>query len=190
MSFRPSARLALAASAGLSLSLLSALPANAHGSAGAHALGGALHPLLGLDHLLMLFTVGLAAQALGAQLLWAALAGGVTGSVFGISGAQLPMAELFAALAVSATALLLLRRSHTSLAAGGIVALAVAVHALLHGQEALASPAWWIAALASSSLVVGLGLLCGRRLAPLSQRRLAVGLGLSGLVLASLQALG
>jgi urease accessory protein len=100
------------------------------------------------------------------------------------------VAELLASLAVSATALLLLCRRRTPLAAGGIVALAVAVHALLHGQEAQASPAWWIAALASSSLVVGLGLLCGRRLAPLPQRRLALGLGLSGLVLASLQALG
>ena len=46
-------QLALAAAAGLGLSLLSALPAGAHGIAGSGLVAGASHPLLGLDHLLL-----------------------------------------------------------------------------------------------------------------------------------------
>ena len=51
--------LLLSSAAGLSLSLLSALPASAHGGADAGLIGGALHPLLGIDHLLLLVGVGL-----------------------------------------------------------------------------------------------------------------------------------
>ena len=54
-------QLAPAAAAGLALSLLSTLPAGAHGLAGAGLAAGASHPLLGLDHLLLLLGVGGAA---------------------------------------------------------------------------------------------------------------------------------
>ena len=54
----------LAAAAGLALSLLSALPAGAHGLASGGLVAGASHPLLGLDHLLLLVGVG-GATALG-----------------------------------------------------------------------------------------------------------------------------
>ena len=59
--------------AGLGLSLLSMLPAGAHGSAEHGVIHGALHPLLGLDHLLMLVAVGLCAAQAGRQVLGYAL---------------------------------------------------------------------------------------------------------------------
>lgn len=199
MTFRPSARLALAGSAGFVLSLLSALPAGAHGSAGDSALGAVLHPLLGLDHLLLLWSVGLTAQTIGPVIIWGALAGAVLGSGFGLAGGQLPLAELLAALAVSATGLLLLQarssrawppRSGARLAAAALVGGGIAVHGLLHAQEASATPAWWLGALASSALVVGVGLVSGRVLGPNRLKAVAVALGLTGLVLAALPAIG
>ena len=62
-----------AAAAGLALSLLSTLPAGAHGLASAGLAAGASHPLLGLDHLLLLLGVGGAAASF--------VAGGVLSSV-------------------------------------------------------------------------------------------------------------
>lgn len=199
MTFRPSAHLALAGCAGFALSLLSALPAGAHGSAGDAALGGVLHPVLGLDHLLLLWSVGLAAQAIGPVLLWGALAGALLGSGFGLAGGQLPLAELLAALAVSATGLLLLQarsprawppRSGARLAAAILVGSGVAVHGLLHAQDAIASPAWWLGAVTSSALVVGVGLVSGRVLGPNRLKAVAAALALTGLVLAAMPALG
>ena len=95
------------AAAGLSLSLLSVLPAGAHGSAEHGVIDGALHPLLGLDHLLMLVAIGLCAAQAGRQILGYALAGALIGSVFGSFGGQLPGAEVLAALALSAVAAVL-----------------------------------------------------------------------------------
>ncbi|MFO7628331.1 MAG: HupE/UreJ family protein [Prochlorococcaceae cyanobacterium] len=194
MTLRPSARLALAGSAGFALSLLSTLPAAAHGSGGDAALGGVLHPLLGLDHLLLLWSVGLAAQAIGPVLLWGALAGALLGSGFGLAGGQLPLAELLAALAVSATGLLLLQarspRAWPPIAAAALVGSGMAVHGLLHAQEANASTAWWLGALTSSALVVGVGLASGRVLGANRLKAVAAALGLTGLALAALPALG
>ena len=79
--------LALPALAGLTMASLSALPAGAHGGAATTAAAGALHPLLGLDHLLLLVGVGLSAARFGPQLLLLALAGGVLGSL--LAGRQL-----------------------------------------------------------------------------------------------------
>jgi len=144
--------------AGLGLSLLSMLPANAHGSADHGVMGGALHPLLGLDHLLMLVTVGLCVAQAGRPLLTTAVAGALLGSIVGSFGGQLPGAEVLAALAISAVAavLVLVLRGHCgrsilALAVGG----AVALHAMLHGLESSGSSFWWIGALLSSAAVVG-----------------------------------
>jgi len=80
-------------------------------SAGAGlATGFSPNPLLGLDHLLLLVGVGASASfiqlnavalCLGSRLRWA--------PCFGLSGGQLPLAELVAALAVSLPRLLILR---------------------------------------------------------------------------------
>jgi urease accessory protein len=68
---------------------------------------------------------------------------------------------------------------------GSIVAAAVAVHALLHGQEAgAATGAWWLGAALASSAVVGITYALLRQGDPRWSRLLAWGLSLAGLALA------
>lgn len=187
----PSIRsLALAGSAGLLLSLLSALPAGAHGLAGAGLMSGVLHPLTGADHLLLLVGVGALAARFDRRLLWPAVAGAVIGALFGASGGSIPAGELLAALSVSALGLLLLaaRRlgsgERPMLLSGAVVASAVSIHALLHGSEATGDPSWWIGAAVAAAAVVGASALVVSRCEPRVSRVLALMLGLSGLVLA------
>ena len=181
--------LALAGGAGFALSLLSGLPASAHGLAEGGWSSGFAHPLLGLDHLLLLVGVGAAASAIDASLLAFALAGAVFGSLLGLAGAALPWAEVLAALAVSAVGLLLVRtlrggaRPAAGLA-GAVIMAAVAIHALLHGQEAPGPLGWWLGAGVASAMVVGVSSLLTRRLDTRWTLGLAVLLCLAGGVLA------
>lgn len=182
--------LALAGSAGFALSLLSALPADAHGLAGSGVISGALHPLTGLDHLLLLVGVGAVAGQVDRRLLLPALLGAVVGAVFGAFGGGLPFAELLAALSVSALGGLLLlagpqRRTRLAEAlGGGIVAGAVAIHALLHGVEATGDPTWWIGASLVAVLVVGLTSVVVSRSGRAFSTGLAIALAVSGVLLA------
>lgn len=187
----PSIRsLALAGSAGFLLSLLSALPAGAHGLAGDGLMSGALHPLTGVDHLLLLVGVGALAARLDRRLLWPALAGAVVGAMFGAAGGGMPAGELLAALSVSALGLLLLAGQRLGsgegpkLLSGVVVGTAVAIHALLHGREATGDPTWWIGAALAAVAVVGASALVLSRCEARVSRGLALLLGLSGLVLA------
>jgi urease accessory protein len=182
--------LALTAAAGLGLSLLSALPAGAHGFSGEGLAAGLAHPLTGLDHLLLLVGVGGAAAAIDAALLTFALAGALLGAAFGALGGTLPAAELLAALAISAMGLLMLRRGQPSSLApvGALVAAAVAIHAMLHGQEAPAQALWWLgAALGSGGVLLGSFALL-RHLGDAWLGRLALVLCLAGGVLALMPA--
>jgi urease accessory protein len=188
---RPSSlrQLALAAAAGLGLSLLSAIPAQAHGMADAGLLAGASHPLLGLDHLLLLLGVGGIAAYVSASVLLFALGGALVGAVVGSLGLDLPGAEVLAALAVSGLGvmLLLLQKSPRSPQlglVGSAVAAAVAVHALLHGQEASGTLTWWLGAGLASSAVVGVTFVLLRRVSSRWTQALAAGLSLAGLALA------
>ena len=161
--------LALPALAGLAMSLLSTLPAGAHGGAGATAIDGALHPLLGLDHLLLLMGVGLSAARFGPQQLLLALAGGLLGSLLGSIGGQLPAAESLAALAVSGLGVVLLlslRRAAAQPLLGPVLAAGMAIHGLLHGQESSGTPGWWLGGLLSTGAVVGASWVVGRQLNP------------------------
>ncbi|KMM16957.1 hypothetical protein SYNGFB01_07355 [Synechococcus sp. GFB01] len=182
-------RLLLPAAAGCGLSLLSALPAVAHGVAGGGLIAGASHPLLGIDHLLLLVGVGGVASLAGGQVLLFAIGGAVVGALLGSLGSTLPGAELLAALAVAALGLILLQSQRSQQAPrvsllGPIVAAAVSVHALLHGQEHAGTAAWWIGAAAASAAVVALTALSLRRLDQRWTLGLAVGLSLAGLGLA------
>jgi urease accessory protein len=188
---RPSSlrQLALAAAAGLGLSLLSAIPAQAHGMADAGLLAGASHPLLGLDHLLLLLGVGGVAAYVSASVLLFALGGALVGAVVGSLGIDLPGAEVLAALAVSGLGVLLLLlqkspRSPQLGLVGSAVAAAVAVHALLHGQEASGTLTWWLGAGLASSAVVGVTFVLLRRVSSRWTQAMAAGLSLAGLALA------
>lgn len=182
-------QLALPAAAGLGLSLLSTLPGHAHGNADAGLLAGASHPLLGLDHLLLLLGVGGVAAYVSGSVLLFALGGALLGAVLGSFGGDLPGAEVWAALAVSALGVLLLLLQRTQRSpqlglVGSVVAAAVAVHALLHGQEASGTATWWLGAGLASAAVVGVTFVLLRRANSRWTLILAAALSLTGLVLA------
>jgi len=188
----PVRSLAVAGSAGFGLSLLSLLPAGAHQLAGLGLIDGALHPLTGLDHLLLLVGVGAAASRDG-RLLPAALVGALLGGVIGAFGGALPAGETLAALSVSALGLWLLLRGRLAPAspllqplAGALVAASMAIHALLHGQPAHGQPFWWIGASLSAVGVVGLSFALLRRAGARTIGGLALLLALGGLALALL----
>jgi len=78
-----------------------------------------------------------------------------------------------------------LRQASAPLAfSGGAVAVAVALHALLHGLEAQAEPGWWLGAALSALAVVGLSYGILSRSGSRLSRAVAVLLGISGLLLA------
>jgi urease accessory protein len=167
-------------------------PAQAHGLAHGGLGHGFLHPITGVDHLLLLIGVGAAASYVSAQLLLWGLAGAVLGGLAGAMGFSLPFAEVLAALAISAVALLILRshrdgRSPALAFAGTLVAGAVALHAVLHGGESPVDGSalgWWSGALAASLLVGGGSFLAMRRLPLVWTARLALLLAVLGGALA------
>ncbi|MBX2818770.1 MAG: HupE/UreJ family protein, partial [Rhodothermaceae bacterium] len=69
----------------------------AHTNPGSGAIDGFLHPLLGLDHLLAMLTVGLLSAQLGGRAIWtvptAFVASMAIGGVLGLAGIQLPLVE-------------------------------------------------------------------------------------------------
>jgi urease accessory protein len=189
MNSLPLRQLSWATAAGLGLSLLSALPVGAHGFAAGGLGAGASHPLLGLDHLLLLVGVGAASALLGSQLLLFALGGAVLGAVYGLQGGTLPAAEVMAALAVSGLGLLMLqhlgRRGESNRAlTGSLVAGAVAIHAMLHGLEASGSSAWWLGAFGASIAIAGASFAIVRLRAPRLALAVSLLLTLAGGLLA------
>jgi len=153
-------------------------------------MAGAFHPLSGIDHLLLLVGVGAVAARLDRRLLWPALFGALLGAVFGSAGASLPAAEPLAALSISVLGVLLLlaarlRQASAPLAfSGGAVAVAVALHALLHGLESHADPSWWLGAAVSAVTVIALSYTILQRSGSQLSRAVAVVLGIAGLLLA------
>jgi urease accessory protein len=170
------------------LALLLDQPAQAHGIAHGGIAAGFLHPISGVDHLLLLIAVGAAASCISSQLLLWGLAGAIGGGVFGALGGTLPAQEFLAALAITAVAVLVLRclRSQQDPQLGAcaaLVAAAVAVHAMLHGLEAPADGSavlWWLGAFSGSVLVSGGSFLLLRRLPLAWTRGVAVLLALCG----------
>lgn len=170
-----------------------ALPSEAHGTAGGGAMSGLLHPLLGLDHLLMLLAVGTAASQLSFLLLPWALGGGLIGALAGQGGSTLPLVEPLATLAVMAVAALTLSWSQRGSAnrvfllfSGVLVGVGVAVHGMLHGMEAPADGSrllWWAGALISSVVICGGTALALRQVPGEMGRRLALALLMAGGVL-------
>jgi urease accessory protein len=185
MIFSPNRRLLLPV--GLTAALVATLAspsAQAHGEASGGFLAGVAHPLLGLDHLVMLVAVGTVAAALSTRLLLWALAGALLGAAIGFGGVTVPAAELLASLAIAAVGLVLLAPARLAAVAGPLVAGGIAIHAMLHGLEAprdQGSLLWWTGALLASALVVGVTTVLMQRLpAPLLRRAGAVFVVLGG----------
>ena len=142
-------------------------PVFAHGTATGGALGGLSHPLLGVDHLLMLMAAGTAASFISFQLLLWALGGAVIGAAVGFTGFTMASAEVLAALAISAVGGVILlagrfaKTTNPNLLTtinGVVVGGGISIHAMLHGLEAPKDSStllWWSGALLSSVLVCG-----------------------------------
>jgi urease accessory protein len=119
-----------------SLLLSSALPAHAHTGVGAvhGVLAGALHPLLGIDHVLVMLAVGLWAALRGGKALWqlplAFLTAMGAGAGLSMLGLTISAAETAVAGSVLAAGLLVWRNTRMSSALAMAV---VAVFALAHG---------------------------------------------------------
>lgn len=191
---------------GLSLAFALALPAVlAAGPAEAHLLGlhgagfaaGFSHPLLGLDHLIAMFAVGLWAAQQGSRAQWAVPAGFVlamtAGGALGMLGigGGLPYVETGIAASVLLLGVLVLGRAVMPAAAGAAV---VAVFALLHGHAhgtelpLAASPVAYAAGFVlATSLIHVAGVFTGRLIRGIGEGRvlrLAGGaIAASGLVL-------
>ncbi|MEB3349813.1 MAG: HupE/UreJ family protein [Cyanobacteriota bacterium] len=167
----------------LPLLLLAGSPALAHGNPAGGLVSGFTHPLLGLDHGLLLVAVGASAGCLSPLLLLWAAAGALLGSLGGVAGLPLPGAELLAALVIPQVALPLLARQpqRWQTLAGLPVAAAMAVHAWLHGQEAPSghggATLWWLGALLASLLLIGASALIARQIS--RRGRIALGLALT-----------
>jgi len=166
---------------------LSALPAHAHTGIGAvHGLlDGALHPLLGIDHLLVMLAVGLWAAMRGGKSVWllptvflTAMGAGAGLSLLGIT---VTAAESWVAFSVVAAGVVLWRnmRMPSVLAAALIVVFALAhgyVHALElnYGTDVSAYSAGF---LLTTALLHGLGIAAGLWSAP-KMKLLGTGFGL------------
>jgi urease accessory protein len=156
--------------------ILGTHPALAHSTVTGGALSGLPHPLLGLDHLVMLMAVGTAGSFISSQVLLWALGGAVIGAAIGFTGFTIVSAEVLAALAISMVGALILYATKvvktsngnaTTTISGGIVAAGVSIHAMLHGLEAPTDSStllWWSGALLSSVLACGGSYLLLKRL--------------------------
>jgi urease accessory protein len=167
------------------LILASALPAMAHPeayhamNASGAAQAGFLHPLTGLDHLLVMVAVGLWAVSLGGRALWmlpcAFVFPMILGGIAGVGSTSQPIIEhgITASLLLLGAALGMAWKPSLPLALG-FVSLSGACHGFAHGSEMPAGsmPLLFLAGMTvATSLLhaggVAAGISCqGRRLEP------------------------
>lgn len=158
------------------LALLLATPAYAHTGMYLNFSfeSGFLHPLHGLDHLLAMFAVGLLAAQLGGRAIWlvpgAFVAMMIAGALLGMSGVEIPGAELGILLSVIAIALpVTFAFGMPAPAAMAYVGVFALFHGAAHSAELPAGADTWpyiagfalaTALLHAAGIVVGLA--CGR----------------------------
>jgi urease accessory protein len=173
----------LGLSLGLALALpalLAAAPAEAHllGAHGAGFAAGFAHPLLGLDHLIAMFAVGLWAAQQGGRAQWAVPAGFVVamtvGGGFGLAGVGgLPYLETGIAASVLLLGALVASRTVLPVSAGvAVVAVFALMHGHAHGTEipGAVSPIGYAAGFVlATGLVHIAGLFTGRAIAGLAK---------------------
>ncbi|MGZ8157811.1 MAG: HupE/UreJ family protein [Methylobacter sp.] len=166
---------------------LSSLPAHAHTGIGAvHGLlDGVLHPLLGVDHLLVMLAVGLWAALRGGKSLWllpmAFLTAMGAGAGLSMLGVTVTAAESWVAFSVVAAGVLVWRNtSMSSVLAVALVAVFALAHGYVHaaeltdGADALAYSAGF---LLTTAMLHGLGVVAGL-LAAARLKMLGAGFGL------------
>ncbi|MBM3542640.1 MAG: hypothetical protein FJX51_11395, partial [Alphaproteobacteria bacterium] len=125
-----------------SFALVAAAPALAHpGGAADGMAAGFLHPLGGLDHLLVILALGVWSAQLGGRALHAVPAAFVTamalGGALGLAGVALPLVEpaILVSVVLAGALLGLATRLHVG-AAAALAAAAGIVHGCAHGIEA------------------------------------------------------
>jgi urease accessory protein len=101
---------------------------------------GLVHPLGGIDHLVVMVAVGVFAAQLGGRTLWAVPASFVAlmavGGALGVTGVGLPFVEVAIALSVVAlVAAVVLRVRMPSVAAAALVGAFAIFHGHAHGTE-------------------------------------------------------
>lgn len=155
------------------------------------ALAGALHPLLGVDHLLAMVAVGLFSAQLGGRALWSLPAGFlgamIAGGTAALSGWFVPGIELGIAisLVVLGLAVAVNRRQPWPLAVVCVTAFGF-VHGFAHGTEVpqVTHPVLYVAGfVATTAFLHAVGLVLGLQ-GMKSAHRLA-GLRLSGMAVAA-----
>jgi urease accessory protein len=101
---------------------------------------GLLHPVLGVDHLLAMVTVGLLSAQMGGRAIWTVPAAFVTvmalGGVLGIAGVPLPFVEYAIALSVVTLGIALAANKRLPVvAAMALVGMFALFHGHAHGAE-------------------------------------------------------
>lgn len=111
---------------------------------------GLLHPILGLDHLLAMVSVGILSAQLGGRAIWLVPAAFVicmiVGGILGILGIDWPMVELGITLSVILLGLAMAAHGHLPVAAGLVfTGLFGIFHGHAHGTEmpAVVEPVWF-----------------------------------------------
>lgn len=196
-------RLALAArslAGSAALVALVASPAHAHVGGAADGLAhGALHPLLGADHLLAMVAVGLWAAQRGGRATWllplAFVATMIAGALLGASGVALPGVEQGILLSVLLLGALVATAARAPAAVGAMVVAAFALlHGHAHGSEMPATTsgvaygagfALATAALHAAGVLVALGLR-RRAIGAVALRVAGAAIGLGGVALAAM----
>jgi urease accessory protein len=169
-------------------------PGAAAGASGLSA--GFFHPLLGLDHLLAMFAVGLLAAQLGGRAIWllpAAFLGLMTlGGALGMTGYAFQLNEIGIALSVVALGLAIAAgRKYPLVASTIVVGLFGLIHGHAHGTEipALAAGATYAAGFLATTAGlhaagIGLGLVVLKQSNYATAIRIAGGaISLAGLVI-------
>ncbi len=111
-----------------------------HTSPGSGAIDGFLHPLLGLDHLLAMLTVGLLSAQLGGRAIWTVPLTFVSvmalGGILGLVGVQLPLVEYGIAGSVIVLGIALLSKASIPEWAAMVgVGIFAVFHGHAHGAE-------------------------------------------------------
>lgn len=143
---------------------LVALPAAAHPEQGVgDFMSGMLHPLLGIDHLLVMIAVGIWAVQLGSRALWAVPLSFVlamaAGAALGYAGVAVPLAEPVIALSVLVCGLLVVSACKLSPLHGAAIVGAFALfHGAVHATEtaAGAAPVTFIAGVLAATVALHL----------------------------------